>query len=409
VTADAARDDRLPVVDLANRALERVQARTGRTGPALDPKSLIYKAERREGVAIEPGHWQDALAVLTDDLQQAAALNSLGRVMAHGQLVGILRQRIRAARLWHSQPDVLASPIRRPVIILGQMRSGTTLTQRLLASDPRFSFTRLYETSWPMVQNPLVARSLALLVQTGLHLANPQLRSVHPTTPSAPEEEFGLHALSLHGAMFEAQWHVPNFTRWEEDRDLKPVYREFHQLLQTLRWRRRERPDAIQLLKAPQFMQDLDAVLDEFPDARILLLEREPAAVMASSASLVWNQQRIQSNDADPRLIGREWRRKTMLREERARSALARLPSSGVLRLDFTDLSVDWVREVERVYDFLDLPLAPSILARMQGVARSELHHGHLYSPGQFGLDAETPSTPALQPRLSQSRSLRAS
>lgn len=390
--ASAGSDDRLPVVDLANRALESAWTRDRRNGPPLDPQSLIAKAERCEKSALEPGHWQEALAVLADDLQQLAALNPLGHAMAHGQLVGILRQRIRAARLWHYQPSILASPIRSPVIILGQMRSGTTLTQRLLACDPLFSFTRLHETSWPLVRNQMVARGLALLVQTGLHFANPQLRSVHPTAPTAPEEEFGLHALSLHGAMFEAQWNVPNFARWSEQRDLKPVYREFHQLLQTLRWRRRDRPDAIQLLKAPQFMQDLDAVLDEFPDARILYLAREPFEVMASSASLVWNQQRIQSNKADPHRIGLEWRRKTLLREERRRSALARLPESRVLRIGFSDLSADWAREIERVYDHLDLPLKPSVFARMQKVTRSDVHRGHRYSPGQFGLDTERPS-----------------
>ena len=393
MTANPASDSRLPVVDLANRALERAWARGTLTEPPLDPPSLIAKAEHREGYALDPGPWRDALAVLTDDLRAVAALNPLGRAVAHGQLVGILRQRIRAARLWKSQPDILANPIRRPVIILGQMRSGTTLTQRLLACDPRFSFTRLHETLWPLVRNRMGAAALASLVRTGLHLANPQLRSVHPTAATAPEEEFGLHALSLHGAMFEAQWHVPTFARWCEDRDLKPVYREFHQLLQTLRWRRRERPDANQLLKAPQFMQDLDAVLEEFPDARILLLAREPAEVMASSASLVWNQQRIQSNAADPLRIGREWRRKTMLREERAHAVLKRQSSSDMLRIDFADLNADWVHEIRRIYDHFDLPLTPAILARMRGVARSEVHRGHRYSPRQFGLDAGRSST----------------
>ena len=388
MTANPASGSRLAVVDLANRALEWAWARGILNEPPLDPQSLATKAERGERASLDPGHWERALTVLTNDLQQVAALNSLGRAMAHGQLVGILRQRLRAARLWRERPDILANPIRRPVIILGQMRSGTTLTQRLLACDPRFSFTRLHETLWPLSRHRLGARTLASLVRGGLQLANPRLRSAHPTAASAPEEEFGLHALSLHGAMFEAQWHVPAFALWCEKRDLAPVYREFHQLLQTLRWRRRERPDAIQLLKAPQFMQDLDAVLAEFPDARILLLSREPAEVMASSASLVWNQQRIQSDEADPRRIGREWQRKTLLRQKRARSALDRLPSSRVLPVDFGDLNSDWAREIRRVYAYLELPLTTEILARMKRVARCDEHRGHRYSPSQFGLDA---------------------
>jgi hypothetical protein len=373
-------------VNAANRGLARAWASGLLAEPTLDAAVLIDKAERLEGGALERDHSQEALRVLTDDLHDVAALNPLGRAMAHGQLVNILRQRIRAGRLWRRRPAILANTIERPVIILGQMRSGTTLTHRLLACDPRFSFTRLHETLDPSAASRLIGAWRAQMVGGVLHRLNPRLKAAHPTSAGAAEEEFGLHAFSLHGAMFEAQWHVPNYARWSEARDLAPVYREFRQLLQTLRWRRRDRVDTIQLLKAPQFMQDLPALLRQFPDARIVLLVRDPAEVMASSASLVWNQQRIQSDAADPRRIGAEWRRKTLLREERARRALEPVCKNRLLTVEFNRLRADWRREIDRVYDYLGLAPTSSTLKRMERVASAPGHREHRYSAADFGL-----------------------
>jgi hypothetical protein len=385
LTAGGAGTGDLKLVAAANRGLAKRWAGGVRAVPPFDADSVIAKAEDQEKGRLEPGQWEEALRVLTDDLSRAASLSPLGRVMAHGQLVGILRQRIRAGRLWTKHPEILERSIERPLIVLGQMRSGTTLTHRLLACDPLFSFTRLHETLYPMAKHRIAGRWQARLVGSLLRALNPQVRSAHPTSALAAEEEFGLHAFSLHGAMFEAQWNVPDYARWSEARDLDPVYREFHQLLQTLRWRRHDRADSIQLLKAPQFMQDLPAVLRQFPGARIVMLVRDLDDVMASSASLVWNQQRIQSESADPRLIGTEWRRKTLLRDERARRALEHVSSADLVTVEFEQLKADWLGQVRRIYGQFQLDLTPLTLARMKRIADATDHRGHHYSPAQFG------------------------
>ncbi len=155
------------------------------------------------------------------------------------------------------------------VIILGHMWSGPTRLQRLLACDPRVCYNRLHESLSPLSSRPR-AIATAAGVRALLDACNPQLRTVHPSSPRALGEEFGLHAFVVHGAMFEAQWNVPAFARGSEDRDLSEVYREFRQLVQTLRWQRNEGRDRIQLLKAPQSMQELDAALKVFPDARLV-------------------------------------------------------------------------------------------------------------------------------------------
>ena len=100
----------------------------------------------------------------------------------------------------------------------------------------------------------------------------------------------------------------------------------------------------------------------------------------------MWNQQRIQSDAADPLGIGAEWRRKTLLREERARRALEAVPTSRVMTVEFDRLNADWAGEIRHIYQFLDIAPTPSALERMKRVANASGHRGHRYSSSQFGL-----------------------
>jgi hypothetical protein len=383
---DPAEPDALRLPRLLSGGLERAWASGALAEPALDPDALAHRAVRLEGGRLDEGAWQTGFRLLADELRKQAGLNALGRTIAHGQLLKLLRQRVRGQALLRRHPEIAEVPLERPVIILGQMRSGTTRLHRLLACDPRFAYTRLHESLTPMPRSSAESVLSAAAVQTLLGRCNPMLRCIHPTSTFAAEEEFGLHAFSFHGAMFAAQWDVPGFSQWCENRPLEPVYDEFRRLLQTLRWRRRDGTDKIQLLKAPQFMEDLDAVLRAFPDARILWLHRNEKDVAASTASLVWNQRRVQSDKADPAAIGREWWRRMRRREQRTSAALRRHPAVPVLKIDYAGMNDDWRSRTEQIYAFLGLDLSPAVRQRMAKMARQTRHLGHRYSPRDFGL-----------------------
>lgn len=368
-----------------NAGLQRCWASGILDEPSLDPDALLQKAAEKLTALPEGGDWREAFRLLTDDLRHHAKLNPLGRSIAHGQLVRILRQRSVAASLWRRTPAILEDPVPAPVIILGHMRTGTTRLHRMLACDPRFSFTRMHETLAPLTPVRHQAIASATMIQGFINACNPQLKRIHPTSALAAEEEFGLHAFSFHGAMFEAQWDVPQFTAYCEHRDLSEVYAEFRRLVQTLRWRRRDCRDKVQLLKAPQFMQEIEAVLGAFPGARIVWMRRDLEEVAASSASLVWNQRRIQSDVVDRRTIGSTWLRKTQVRQRRAIEALQGQPVPTIA-VDYTAMNDDWLREIRRVYHFLGIDLSNAVVRRMSRVAGSQMHEGHRYSSQQFGL-----------------------
>ncbi len=384
-------------VGRANRALRALWRSGLAPRPRLDVGALEAAALRRapRSALGSDERWRAPFELLLRSLREEAELNPLGLTMAHGQIVMMLRARMRAAKLWRDHPEVLERRIRAPVIILGQMRSGTTRLQRLLACDDRFAFTRLYESliPAPFGRSPGHRDGRRWPAHAGLallHRLNPEIGRIHPTSPSAPEEEFGLYSFGFGSAQFEAQWRVPGFSRWWESADAGPLYREFRALLQINGWFRGEPPDKPWLLKAPQFLQDLPALLDAFPDARLLVLERGLDAVVGSSASLVWNQMRVQSDHVDKAWIGREWLRKTLLRQQRTQAALASRGDVPRLHVSFEAMNHDWRQEIARIYTFLGLDSPAQTQAAMAAYIKGATQHlGHRYSLEQFGLPAQ--------------------
>lgn len=359
--------------------------------PSLDPDELFTAASRAEDLTDAGTDWQEPLRQLTRSLASEAALNPLGRTMAHGQLVKALRERLRAHALWKRRPEILDIPIVAPIVVLGSMRSGTTRVQRLLACDPRLAHTRLYESLSPVPprRRPDLRAAKTAGGMAFLQRLNPALAAVHPTAQKLAEEEFGLFSFAFSGALFQAQWRVPGFARWWEAADPTPVYRDFRRLLQTIAWARPRGRGAPWVLKAPQFLEELDALLAVFPDARLLCLHRDAEAVVGSSCSLVWQQQRVQSDHADRPWIGREWLGKT---ERRVRMAAeTRTRHAGVPQLDlhFDAVDRDWRGEMARVYHFLGMAFtseAQHCMARY--LDQSTAHRGHRYGLADFGLSA---------------------
>ena len=358
--------------------------------PPFDPDTLIARAvaaERLDDFGAD--EWREPFGRLVDALREEADLNPVGHTLAIGQVTKALRDRLRAEALWRAHPEILDQPLGAPIVVLGSMRSGTTRIQRLLACDPRLAHTRLFESMSPVPPSGIDLRvPKTALGLAALHRLDPALGRIHPTQARAADEEFGLVALAFNGAQFETQWRIPSFTHWWERTDRTNVYRYFRRLLQTIAWGRSDKTARPWVLKLPQFTEDLDALLQAFPDARLLCLSRDPVAVVGSGASLVWHQMRTQSDSIDRHVVGREWLRKTAHRVaigRQVRAANRRVPQ---LDIAFDDVGRDWRAQMLRVYAFLGLELTPEVMGRMQRyLDGARGHQGHRYALEDFGLD----------------------
>jgi len=382
-------------VAVTSRALDLLWRSGLQDRPVLHPDALIAAARMRTGLhRVEDGPWRTNLTILCRALNETAALNPLGETIAHGQLAGAIGDRLRVEDLWRRHPEIAEVPVAPPVVVLGQMRSGSTRIQRLLACDDRLAHTRFFE-SWnpvPVTRKVFGWDDRKVRGRAGLMIAralNPDFGHIHPTWTNAPDEETGLFSLSLFGTAFETQWCVPAFARACERADTVPIYRELRRLLQTLAWLRGgdTRP---WILKSPQLAQDLPSLREVFPGARFVVLHRASETVVASSASLALNQMQLQSDHADAHWVGREWLRKVAYRQQRI--ADAETPALARVDVAFDEVEHDWRAAITRIYALIGLDLDEALLSRMEKMlARTRRHRldKHRYALSDFGLSAE--------------------
>ncbi|MES2492617.1 MAG: sulfotransferase [Pseudomonadota bacterium] len=369
--------------------------------PVFDTDALLARARAKTGLSDFGDRWfEQPLLVLARALQKEANLNALGRFAAYGQLIKLLRDRLWTQHWLSAYPEILAQPLPPPVVVIGPMRSGTTRLHRLLAADTRFAHLRFFETVSPVPPPDLRGRPVyaeqadprlieARRILRAVRAANPATARIHPSAPLAPEEELGLLVASAWGMKHDAQWNVPSYSQWCARQNPLPAYRHLVTLLRLVSWLRGDDGARPWVLKSPQHMLDLPALLGVFPQARLIFIHRDPARVVGSACSLSWNQTIIHSDVTDPQAMGQKWLRQTGQQIERMQRARKSLAHGQALDVRYADMETDWSAVLHRIYDFLGEDIAPALPAMEAYVARSEaLGHArqHCYDLASFGL-----------------------
>ena len=393
---------RTPFIDILQGAVG-IGQKLGVVPPSiLEKDALMSAAVEETGLSDFGDPWFEApFATLLDSIREEASLNRAGEFAARLQFNKVLCDRLTAIEWFKQHPEILERSIKRPVVIVGPMRSGTTRLHRLLASDHRFSHMRSFETISPVprpgFEDVLAGRkrdfrpTLAKRIMRVARLANPRTLSIHPTGPFEPEEELGLLVNSMYGMKHEAQWRAPTYGRWCERIDATPAYRHMADLLRLIGWSQQVSEIRPWILKTPQHMLDLPALLEVFPDARIIFTHRDPKKIVGSAASLAWNQTAIYSDDVTPYEVGREWQRKSVLQVERMLAARSLVPAERRIDVGYDAMDRDWRGTMERIYAFLDLDMGPAVPAmeRYLDRARGLKRQPHTYSLDQFGISED--------------------
>ena len=89
------------------------------------------------------------LRVLLAALRDEAQLTSVGRSGQFNRIVELLVNRLRVQYWLQRHPEILDEQIEAPVVIVGLMRTGTTMLHRLMACDKQFYAPLWYETRYP--------------------------------------------------------------------------------------------------------------------------------------------------------------------------------------------------------------------------------------------------------------------
>jgi len=186
---------------------------------------------------------------------------------------------------------------------------------------------------------------------------------------------------------WEAITNVPSYSRWLLAVDQRSAYEYHRSVLQVLqsggvrgRW----------TLKSPHHAIALDALTATYPDARLVLLHRDPAVLCASVCSLITTLSGTFTDTDHTAYIAEHW--PAMLEESvrRIDEFRDRVPAHPIVDVAYADLVRDPLQTVERIYasigDELDGP-ARDAVSRYATDHPKNLRGTHGYDLAAFGLD----------------------
>lgn len=300
-------------------------------------------------------------------------------------------------RLWKQQ-------IKQPVFIVGHARSGTTLMHRLMSADgEKFSYFLYWEMFFPSLLQKKVVRALgwldhnllggpikAMLVKWDDKTFGPYRHMHNMSLWNSEEDQFAMRS-----AFVTQQWSldIPMM-------DLIDMFHLDQMPNRKKRWMHHYKElvkrqlllnggNKTHLSKNPIMSGWVGSIIETFPDARIVVMMRDPKQCIPSVLKLVeltwkgkkWSQQEYQHS-------------LTMLRDisfdtfKNPKEKLAQHPATPQIVVDYRRLTSDPRRTTQEVYKALDIELSPSFDDYLVAQAEQEkTHHSKFeYSLGDFNL-----------------------
>jgi len=305
-------------------------------------------------------------------------------------------------------PGFKRQVIRKPVFIIAPPRSGTTFLQKLLARNREvFAPVLMYQTIFPSITLQKIILGIAGLSQRKNGLLGEIIHwverhffggwdNMHKMRFNQPEEDDGFFVYTfvteaiyllfpyvrlLWGAGFADDLPLP------QRRRVMRYYRSCLQRHLYLHGR-----DKALLSKATQLSGSVLSLREEFPDARIINILRNPVESIASHISVfypVWKW-------VDPALpkksresfeyaeLAAAWFRHLETEDGRA-------DRNRYLRIRYRDLVSDPAETVRSIYRHFRIPLSATASRQITLAARQSLEYKstHKYSLREFGLSVD--------------------
>ncbi|MEY2588311.1 MAG: hypothetical protein QOJ67_295 [Acidimicrobiaceae bacterium] len=310
--------------------------------------------------------WQEGLDRLLDDLVAEARLHELGVAIVADDVVSYLSNRLQIVAWRAAHPEVADGDIVRPIVIVGQPRTGTTILYDLLAQDPANRAPLTWEVDHPCPppttatydSDPRIEQVDAVLSMTDVLI--PGFTAFHPLGARLAQECVRITGGDFRSMIFPTQYHVPGYNRWLlHEADLSPAYRWHRQFLQHLqsghaadRW----------LLKSPAHLWHLGALLGEYPDAIVIQTHRDPLKVIASVSALAAHLRQMTSDETSIAGAAAEYADDIVVGLDRSMAARddGTLPAEQVIDVQFADFMADPFAAIATIYDQLGTELAPA-------------------------------------------------
>jgi hypothetical protein len=365
------------IEDLAEPVLDERQKQTlefaSQIQVRFEEEVVLEEARKRTGLSdFGPDDFRERLRVWLSSAEEDESLSSIGRLGVHGDIIRYAANRLRVEDLIRRHPEILDVEIKRPIIIVGLPRSGTTHLLNLISADTRLRSLPYWESLEPIPVpgeapgadglDPRYLRCRENFERSDGLL--PHLKAMHHMTPEHVHEEIELQAIDFSSYILEWIAHVPRLRDYYLAHDQTSSYAYMKKVLQALQWLRG--PERW-VLKSPQHLEQLVPLQKTFPDATFAVTARDPVSVIASTITMCAYGSRIRCKRVDMDGIARYWidRIETLLRRcVRDRDTL---PAAQTVDVLFHEFMADDVGMVEQIYELAGHPMTPEARRQLDG------------------------------------------
>ena len=365
-----------------------------------DPESFVASSDAfHEDACKETGlddfgdpSYGEGLEVLLTSLDEDDNLSPLGSAVYRGQLTKILATRLRTVQRLKDHPEVLEREIRRPIVITGLVRTGSTALHYLMGQDPDLQKLEYWLAAEPQPRpprgeweaNPAFGAAVAEL--DFFYETTPDLMVVHEMKADWPEECRHILEQCFTDDRFESSATLPLYNAWYHGTPHPETYLWHKKVIQLIgstdahrRW----------LLKYPVHLRQLDALFAVYPDACVVQTHRDPRTVMASYASFISKVRHVHQLDVDLACIAREQMESWAHAAEAGMRYREAHGDEQFIDLQFRDFMSDPIGSVKRIYDRFGQSLSPDGETRLKAwhADHQQGKHGqHSYEKKDIGI-----------------------
>jgi hypothetical protein len=310
-------------------------------------------------------------------------------------LIGILANLLRIENACIQHPEILTEEIKSPVVIVGLPRTGSTMTHRLLASDPRHTAMLWWEGRYPaMLDNevrghPNERMEMGKAEVEAVMQASPEALTIHPWDYNGADEEILLLEHTFLSTVPESFMRLPTYSKWVESQDHIHAYAQLKIMLQYLQWQNPGRGKKRWVLKSPHHLGFIDKLLKIFPDSKVIQTHRDPLKTVPSFCSMCSNLFEPLTNSYNKNAIGHHWAHK-LAKVLNHCMEVSNSNKENFLNLEFQKMIKDPILEMEQVYKFIDEDFTDQAENAMNAWKEENQHEmgAHQYSLEEFGLES---------------------
>jgi hypothetical protein len=344
---------------------------------SFDEAAMLEEAVRQTGLDdFGPNDFRERLGIWLQALEEDGNANNIGRIGAYNDVMRYLVARLRVEDVIRRHPEILEEEIRRPIIIVGLPRSGTTHLLNLISADQRLRSMPYWESREPVPipgegpahdgLDPRYKRYKAHFDSTDSLL--PHVRAMHHMTPEHVHEEIELQAIDFSSYVLEWIARVPRLRDYYLAHDQTSTYAYMKKVLKVLQWHNRKER---WVLKSPQHLEQLGPLMSTFPDATFAVTARDPVSVIASTITMEAYTSRIRCKKIELAQIADYWIDRVQTLLERCVRDRDLLPPDQSMDVLFHEFMADDIAIVERIYALADHPMTDAARGQLGAYMRA--------------------------------------